>query len=101
MPTTPEGKVKTAVKKVLANDEKYGSIYSNWPVPGGYGRSTLDCLGCIRGWAFAIETKRPGEKLTPRQEFIAEEMRKAGMMVFEIDGDTSELEAWLEEVVAP
>lgn len=100
MTTTPEGKVKAKVKKVLANYSKYGNIYSNWPVPGGYGKSTLDCLGCIRGFAFAIETKAPGEKPTPRQALIAAQMQGAGMMVFVIDGDTRALEDWLESVCA-
>jgi len=99
MATTPEGKIKAHVKKVLlAASERFGYIYSHWPVPSGFGRQTLDCLGAIKGLAFAIETKAPGKKPTPRQELAISEMREAGMKVFVIDGDTSELEAWLSHV---
>lgn len=94
---TPEGKVKARVKKVLADSQRYGYIYSNWPVPVGFGVPTLDCLGAINGLAFAIETKAPGEKPTQRQAATIEVMRRAGMAVFVIDGDTTELEGWLDE----
>lgn len=95
---TPEGKVKKAVKKVLADTERFGYIYSHWPVPSGYGKSTLDCLGAIKGLAFAIETKAPGDKPTPLQLTYIDDMQRAGMVVFVIDGDTTELEKWLESV---
>jgi penicillin-binding protein-related factor A (putative recombinase) len=38
------------------------------PVPSGYGESTLDYIGCYKARFFAIETKKPGGKLTPRQQ---------------------------------
>jgi len=98
--TTPEGKVKNKVKKVLADSERFGHIYSHWPVPSGYGKSTLDCLGAIRGRAFAIETKAAGLRLTALQLGYASDMRQAGMKVFTIDGDTAELEEWLTDVCA-
>jgi len=95
-----EKQVKAAVKKVLANSKQYGYIYSNWPVPAGYGTSTLDCFGCISGEFFAIETKAPGKKPTPRQEVVISEMREAAGRVFVIDtpSGTAELEGWLNEV---
>lgn len=98
MAQTPEGRVKDKVKKVLANETNFGYIYSHWPVPSGFGKQSLDCNGIIRGLAFAIETKAPGGKPTPRQLLIAEEIRRAGGKVFVIDGDTSELEEWLSDV---
>lgn len=87
MATTPEGRVKAAVKKVLADYV----IYQYWPVPGGYGAPTLDCIGCCNGWFFAIETKAPGEKPTPRQFQTIGDMRKAGAIIFVIDGQPEQL----------
>jgi hypothetical protein len=92
--TTPEGKVKAKVKRILAKFSHYGL----WPVPSGYGESTLDYIGCFHGNFFSCETKKPGGKLTARQELIAQRMRDAGGRVFIIDGDTSELEHWLDAV---
>lgn len=100
--STPEGKVKTRVKKLL---DEHGA-WHNWPVPAGYGIPMLDCVGCHHGTFFAIETKAPGQKLTPRQEFIKAEIEQAGGIVFVIgeqvvenDPDTwtgmQELENWL------
>lgn len=105
MSKTPEGKVKTQVKRLL--DE--AGAWHNWPVPGGYGIPMLDCVGCINGFFFAIETKAPGQHLTPRQEFTKAQMEAAGAKVFivgekviERDPDTwysgmQELEDWLKE----
>lgn len=65
MATTPEGRIKKKINSVLAS---YGNdIYYHCPVPGGYGRRTVDYLGCIRGVFFAIEAKRPNGKPTPLQ----------------------------------
>lgn len=95
---TPEAKVKALVKKVLANSERFGYIHSWWPVPSGYGRSHVDCIGCYRGQFFCIETKAPGKKMTRMQRSVGSEVLESGGAVFEIDGDTSALEAWLEQV---
>ena len=97
---TPEAKVKAAVKKVLGDYERWGYVWSNWPVPGGFVRPTLDCIAAIQGLAFAIETKAPGAKPTARQDLEIDCLREAGVAVFVIDGDTSELERWLEHVVS-
>jgi len=79
---TPEGRVKKSVKALL---EPYKPrLYCNWPVPAGYGESTLDCFGWLNGHAFAIETKAPGEGLTPRQQLIGDDMARAGAAVFVI-----------------
>jgi hypothetical protein len=82
MAATPEAKVKAEVKKLLA---RY-SVYGHWPVPGGYGAQTLDFLGCINGIFFAIETKAPGQKPTPRQQLTIEAIIKSNGIVFVIDG---------------
>jgi hypothetical protein len=95
MGMTPEAKVKKAVKKLLTDSKQWGKIYMFWPVQSGYGSATLDCLGCYRGRAFAIETKAPGAKPTARQRASIRALEAAGAEVFVIDGDLTNLEAWL------
>jgi hypothetical protein len=95
MAQTPEGRVKAQVKKILTGSQRWGSIYQFWPVQSGYGSTTLDCLGCYEGFAFAIETKSPCKKATARQKLAIRDMEAAGCAVFVIDGDTSLFEAWL------
>lgn len=88
---TPEGKVKSKVKELLA---RY-PVYGNWPVPGGFGTPMLDFVGCYKGWFFAVETKFE-DKLTPRQEFIAQQIREAGGLVFVVVGlnDEKDPDSW-------
>lgn len=83
MSKTPEGKVKAAVKALLALPQYAENIWTNWPVPGGYGTPMLDCIGSYKGRAFAIETKH-NDTLTPRQEFTRSEMERGGVVVFVI-----------------
>lgn len=94
---TPEGRVKKQVRALL---NLYGDqLYHEWPVPGGYGKSGLDVIGCIRGRMFSIETKAPGKKPTKRQELTIMDIRKAGGVVFVIDGSfesMSALKEWLD-----
>ena len=94
---TPEGKVKAKVKRLLA---RY-PVYSHWPVQTGYGSPTLDCIVCAAGHFFAIETKAPGKKPTPRQEQTIKAMRDAGALVFIIDGDCVLLERQLDYIFQP
>ncbi len=100
MASTPEGKVKIAVKKVLTDSKQWGYIYYNFPVPAGYGTPMLDVVGCYHGRFFAIELKAPGKKPTPRQNLCISQMREAGGIVFVIDNvdGTGELETWLDAV---
>jgi hypothetical protein len=88
---TPEGKVKSVVKKLLAD----AGAYQFWPVQSGYGSFTVDCLGCHKGSAFAIETKAPGKKASERQLATLDEITEAGGKTFIIDGNMKDLEAWL------
>jgi hypothetical protein len=92
MATTPEGKVKRAVSGLL---KATPNLYYHMPVPGGYGGTTLDYIGCHRGDFFAVETKKPGAKPTDRQKQIIASMERSGGTVFVIDGDITELETWL------
>lgn len=97
---TPEGRVKAKVKAIIAAYNPH--VYSHWPVMNGMGQPTLDCNGCVNGEAFYIETKRPGEKLTQRQELTRASMEAAKGMVFKLDGDElqlAEFDAWLHHRV--
>lgn len=84
MSRTPEAAVKSSVKTLLADPQYADNIWTNWPVPMGYGTPMLDCIGSYKGRSFAIETKREGEVLTPRQEFTKSEMERGGTKVFVI-----------------
>lgn len=91
--STPEGKVKTAVKRALA---KY-RVFAHWPVQNGMGAPCLDCHGCCGGMYFAIETKAPGKKPTLRQEKTIDEILATGGVVFVISDaeGVAQLEVWL------
>ncbi len=95
MSRTPEGKIKDAVRAILAEFEAsphdvdgfhVGHLYQHWPVPSGFGASTLDCLVGYCGMFIAIETKAPGKKPTPRQKLTCAEIKGAKCKVFVIDG---------------
>lgn len=95
MSLTPEGKVKTKIRKVLA---KYrDSIYVVMNVPAGWGASTVDYVGCAGGLFFGIEAKRAGGKPTPRQAGMLEDIERAQGKTFVISDDAGllELDAWL------
>ena len=94
MTTTPEGKVK---KQISAFLRRVDGLWYNMPVPGGYGVSTLDYVGCFRGRMFAIEAKAPGKKPTDRQRMMMEDIEYSGGKTFVIDGELTELEAWINE----
>ena len=83
---TPEGRVK---RKVSAALKQLPACYRFMPVQQGLGASTLDYLCCVAGQFVAVETKAPGRQLTPRQAIVADEIRKAGGLVFVVDGETS------------
>ena len=91
--STPEGKVKRKVTELL---KKYSDLYYEMPVPGGYGKSGLDYIGCYKGKFFSVETKAPGKKPTDRQQLTISAITRAGGAVFVIDGDTTELKDWLD-----
>lgn len=99
---TPEGKVKDAVKKILA---KWGErIYYEMAVPYGFGKSGLDFTCCAASCYFAIETKADdGKEPTDRQKKTMRDMQKAGAVVFVIQGtddpDLVKLEQWLTSIL--
>jgi len=79
---TPEGKIKAAIKRLLAKYKHYGW----WPVPCGYGQNSLDWIGCINGKFVAVEAKAPGKKLTPLQWSTFNRIKENKGEVFVIDG---------------
>jgi hypothetical protein len=96
---TPEGHVKATVRKLLNG---YPGLFQYWPVPSGYGQTTLDILGCYRGQFFCIETKAPKKKPTLRQTGLLNDIERAMGKTFVISGADSpvldELRAWLDNI---
>lgn len=96
---TPEGRVKRKVTELL---KTFPSVYAFMPVQHGLGASGLD-YHCIVGKlfhmgpvvemvpiAFFIETKKPGDLLTPRQlNFAKERKEKQNARTFVIDEDVT------------
>jgi hypothetical protein len=93
---TPEGKVKKEAKVHL----NFAKAYHFWPVQTGYGSATLDCLACVPthkscpqcghtetfGQFVLIECKTNGKKMTKRQQATAREAKKAGAVVYLVEG---------------
>jgi hypothetical protein len=84
---TPEGRVKKKVKALLTENK----AYQFWPVQTGFGAPTLDCIGCHEGEYYAVETKAPGQHMTPRQELSKRDMEAAQGVVFVIGETQDEL----------
>lgn len=78
---TPEGRVKAVVKKFLKNWD----VWTDWPVPGGYGKSTLDCQVIQNGCVMWIETKAPDDEPTERQGQMISTLRRYGCRVVVVD----------------
>lgn len=95
---TPESKVKRTIATIL---RRYApDVYYLMPVPGGYGRSGLDYLGCCCGLWFSIEAKRLGRVPTERQQGVIEDIEAAGGKNFVIDGPAGleALDQWLTTI---
>ena len=95
--STPEGKVKDKVKAVF----KRLGVYYHMPVQNGMGEPTLDFVACVNGYFFAVETKAPGKKPTPRQLVTMSKMAKSGAFVFVVsnDAELAVLEATIQLVL--
>jgi Holliday junction resolvase len=79
MATTPEGKVKAAVRKMLVNH----GIYYFMPPGMGLGRSGIpDIIGCKNGKFIAIECKAGKGKTTALQERELQWIKDAGGFTF-------------------
>jgi hypothetical protein len=88
MATTPEGKVKKAVRDFLT---KKGCWYYQ-PVQNGMGRVGIpDFICCYRGTFIAIETKAPGKMhtVTPNQQRVIDEIQRHGGLAIVADSTDS------------
>lgn len=76
--STPEGKVKQAIKDVLTELE----IYYFMPVQNGMGKRSLDFLCCVGGHYIGIEAKAPGKFTTRMQDKTIAEIANSGGTCF-------------------
>lgn len=85
MASTPEGRVKDAVKKVL----KQHGIWFYMPVAGPFARHGIPDFCCMApgNKPFFVETKAPGKlkDTTANQDKIHSEIRSVGGTVLVID----------------
>lgn len=84
MASTPEGKVKDAIKKFL---KERGAWYF-MPVSNGMGQVGIpDIIICYKGVFVAIEAKAPGKKknITANQERVIEAIRSADGFAWVVD----------------
>lgn len=94
--TTPEGKVKARVKRLL----QLRGAYWHCPVQNGMGAPSLDFVGCHHGRYYAVETKAGNKRPTPRQEETIRQIEAAGgkcFVVNETEGMAA-LATWLGEL---
>lgn len=86
--STPEGKVKSEVKKMVAFLVARGMpIHYFMPVQTGYGKRDLDFNFTVNGFALRVETKAPGEDLTGPQRLIAKAVHEAHGAVFIVSNE--------------
>ncbi|PWT75888.1 MAG: hypothetical protein C5B60_04770 [Chloroflexi bacterium] len=78
MSQTPEGKVKDEISKGLNSLGE--DCHFEMPVNYGYGRRSIDYIGCFKGRYFGIEAKSPSKRSKPTriQELILAKIRRAG-----------------------
>lgn len=93
--TTPEGKVKEKIKKLL----KAYNAYYHMPIQNGMGAPTLDFIGCHKGRYYSVEAKAGSKQPTAMQKHTMLEIQKAGGHPFVVNEFTGleELEWWLKE----
>ncbi len=82
MATTPEGKVKQQVVKLM---KAYGIYYFS-PMTHGFGRSGVpDIICCVKGRFVGIECKAGSNKPTALQEKEMQDIRTSGGVTFVIN----------------
>jgi hypothetical protein len=89
MASTPEGRVKAAVRKWL---EAHG-VWYYMPVSNGMGQAGIpDFVCCWQGYFLTIECKAPGKlsNTTANQDRVMEEIRSHGGFAIVVD-DVSQL----------
>jgi hypothetical protein len=96
MASTPEGKVKDGVRKIL----KEWGIWYYQPVQNGMGQVGIpDFVCCWQGKFLAIETKAPGKlsHVTPNQIRVLAEIEHSGGLSFVVD-DPNQLRKILDSI---
>jgi len=81
---TPEGKIKAKLNKALKD---FPYVWKFMPVQMGMGAPALDYILCVAGGFIAIEAKKPGGKVTPRQRNTIDAINEAGGVVFIVEDD--------------
>lgn len=82
MATTPEGKVKQQVVKLM----KAHGIYYFSPMTHGFGRSGVpDIICCVKGRFVGIECKAGSNKPTTLQEKEMQDIRTSGGVTYVIN----------------
>jgi hypothetical protein len=98
--TTPEGHVKAKLRRILSDYTE--GMYTYWPVPSGFGKTSLDVIGCYRGLFFSVETKADKKKPTLRQTTELQNIGKAMGQTFVMSGvgdpRFNDLIQWLDQV---
>lgn len=95
-------KIKAALKEwgiaSLTNPVEDAQGYYHMGVPVGMGTSTLDFVGCYRGYFFAIEAKGPDGAMTAREKLIARMIDEGGGLV--VTGTAAKviaaMKSWME-----
>lgn len=96
MASTPEGKVKDKIKKIL----KAHGVYYAMPYGAGYGNAGVpDFLCCMKGKFLAIEAKaHDNSKTTALQKQQLEHIEAAGGNTFVIhSANVHFFELWVKE----
>lgn len=101
MATTPEGRTKARIKRLLV----HRGVWFFMPVQSGYGSPELDFICSVNRerhdakgrryfiWEmFHIEAKAHGEDPTPRQALLIAQHRAEGRKVFVIDDEHDSLQ---------
>jgi hypothetical protein len=92
---TPEGKVKSRIKKIL----KDSGIYYAMPMGTGYGNAGVpDFLCCVNGKFVALEAKAGVGKTTALQEKNIAQIELCGGSAWVINEDNIDLfNLWIKE----
>jgi Holliday junction resolvase len=97
MPATPESKVKTFVRKALADE----GVWYFSPAANGYGRSGIpDIIACVNGCFLAIECKAGKGRTTALQERELKLIREVGKGHALVVSDDPESQRTLLETIA-
>ena len=89
---TPESKVKSAVTKIL----KENNMYYFFAATGGYGKSGVpDIIACVNGRFVGIECKAGNNKPTTLQEREIKLIIESGGVAFVVNEETVNLVQFL------